>query len=113
MRTSIPKRIRNRVLSLAGGLCELCGTVLTQWHCDHVTAHFYVNEHALENLQALCPPCHAIKTKIDMGQIAKVRRMAMETGQQARRARRGHGLIRSRPFDKTLSKKMDGTVIRK
>lgn len=113
MRTAIPKRTRQRVYDLANGACELCSAPLTgRWDCDHATPHFYVQGHDVENLQALCVDCHALKTKIDVHGIAKVRRQAGETGQQARRARRGIGMIKSRGFDKTLRKKMDGSVLR-
>ena len=41
--------------------------------------------------------CHAIKTKKDVADIAKAKRMAGETGQYARRKRREKPLIQSNP----------------
>lgn len=111
-RQAIPKKLRAQCFALAGGKCEMCSVKLTgRWDCDHATAHFYTGAHDVENLQALCTACHKTKTLIDMGHIAKVRRQARETGQQARRDRRGHGLIQSRGFSKTLRKRMDGSVV--
>lgn len=65
-----------------------------------------------ENIRALCRKCHAEKTAEDAKPIAKIRRLRGEKGQQARRAKHGSKL-RSRGFDKTYRKRMDGTVERR
>lgn len=51
-------------------------------------------------------PCAKAKTTADVQQIAKARRQGGETGQQARREKRGKGSIPSRGFDKSLRKPM-------
>lgn len=56
--------------------------------------------------------CHKAKTKGDVKRIAKAKRQGGETGQCARRERNGPRL-KSRGFDRTLSKKFSGKVIRK
>lgn len=115
-RPSIPKRLRAQCFALANGKCEHCGSKLDPkaWDCDHVDPHHYVKCHDIENLQALCKPCHAAKTAMDVHGIAWVRHMRMETGQQARRARRKaegkQPLIQNKGFDKGLRKRLDGTV---
>lgn len=42
---------------------------------------------------------------------AKTKAQAGETGQYARRQKRGHGSIQSRGFDKTRTKRFDGSVV--
>ena len=61
--------------------------------------------------QAYLPACHKLKTVMDLGRIAKAKSQARLTGQQARRKRRGKGLIQSRGFDKRYRKKMNGEVV--
>ncbi|GEM_PF-568382 len=51
----------------------------------------------LENRGLLRKPCAMEKTRADLAQIAKARAQGGETGQYARREKRGHGLIVNRP----------------
>lgn len=51
---------------------------------------------ALENRALLRKPCAMAKTKADLAVIAKARAQGGETGQRARRERRGEGLIPGR-----------------
>lgn len=69
-------------------------------------------DHDQVALVPLCKPCHALKTSADAKRIAKTRRQAGLTGQQARRKRKGP-TMKSRGFDKRYKKKMDGTVERR
>jgi len=57
-----------------------------------------------ENRMLFRLPCAKGKTKDDVARIAKSKAMAGETGQRARRAKRGHGLIQSRGFQKPEGK---------
>ena len=50
--------------------------------------------------RALLPACHANKTKTDVANIAKAKRLAGETGQKKRRDSRGGSSIKGRGFDK-------------
>lgn len=115
MGRSIPKMMRARVFARALGRCEMCSCklALNNWDCDHVVEHFYTGTHDEANLRALCKPCHRAKTVANQTRIAKTRRMAGEAGQQARRARRDRSLWKSRGFDKGLTKKMDGSVVKR
>ena len=51
----------------------------------------------IENRRFYRWPCALKKTKGDLAKIAKADRQAGETGQRARRERRGSGSIKSRP----------------
>lgn len=67
--------------------------------------------------QLMCVPCHKEKTRRDIKNIAKVRRISGGKTQADKRATRGPKLrsnakLKSRGFDKSLSKKMNGTVTR-
>ena len=52
---------------------------------------------ALENRGFWRKPCAMEKTRRDLALIAKARAQGGETGQRARREKRGHGTIKSRP----------------
>jgi len=69
-------------------------------------------DHDETALVPLCRKCHSDKTKADVKRIAKCRRQAGVTGQQARRKKNGSKL-KSRGFEKSLSKKFSGEIIRK
>ena len=55
-----------------------------------------MGKHEPDNWQALCVPCHAIKTKVDNREAKKGARIRLEKGQQARRKAKG-SQIKSRP----------------
>lgn len=60
----------------------------------------------IENRRLFRKLCATEKTKPDKARIAKAKRQGgIETGQQARRARRDRPLIPSRPFQKSENKK--------
>ncbi len=56
--------------------------------------------------------CHKAKTKGDVKRIAKAKRQSGETGQRARREKNGPRL-KSRGFDRTHSRKFDGSVVKR
>lgn len=56
--------------------------------------------------QLMCVTCHKIKTLRDVKNIAKVKRL-----QRGRKPTKRP--IKSRGFDKTRSRKMDGTVVKR
>lgn len=64
---------------------------------------------AIENRHLFREPCAKRKTKGDAGRIAKAKAQGGETGQRARRDRRGAGSIKSAGFG-PRSRKFDGTV---
>lgn len=63
---------------------------------DHRVPNAILFEGDAIDWQALCKPCHAVKTKQDVKTAAKTKRLSGETGQRARRERRDRPLIQSR-----------------
>lgn len=93
--------------------CAICGDKLRdpiEW--DHVRALALLGTDSTDNIQAVHAACHQTKTRGDMKAIAKAKRLErfMETGKHRNRKSRP---IQSRGFDKSLRKRMDGTVERR
>ena len=107
------------VLLRQGVVCPGTGEIVHQVEWDHrIPVELHVKDsidpNRTDNWQALDPDYHrTVKTPADAKVIAKVKRAAGETGQQARRKKRGGSSIKSRGFDKTFKKKLDGTVERR
>lgn len=63
----VPAKLRRRVLSLTGGMCEIlsrgCTGVATE--VDHIIPVAEGGTDELDNLQAACPGCHRIKTQAE------------------------------------------------
>lgn len=62
--------------------CEMCG--LTHWHgdelpleLDHINSNHFDNR--IENLQILCPNCHAVETRKRRGTVGMVDILALDT----------------------------------
>lgn len=76
--TKIPPRVIERVARKADGRCVACtretGPALPG-ECDHITPLILGGEHRERNLQWLCKPCHASKTRLDTKLKAKVARI--------------------------------------
>ena len=54
--------------------CRICETVLPpSYEVDHITPLALGGSNGLGNLQALCPACHATKTRVDIADIAAAR----------------------------------------
>lgn len=92
--------------------CWFCGKKLreTGHEYDHSKPLALGGTNETENFYALCPTCHEHKTKADIEAIARAKRRSGETGQVARRKKRGGSSIKSRGFDNTLTKGFDGKV---
>ena len=58
------KTRRAAVIARAGGLCQACGSE-RPLEVDHIVNVAEGGTHELDNLQALCHPCHSIKTKAE------------------------------------------------
>jgi hypothetical protein len=93
---------------------------LSLFHFDHNMLHSYGSEDrdSYYNLTPMMIRAHREKTKQDAKIIAKSRRIrAGLLGGSAREAGsnpvRSTNRLRSRGFDKTLRKKMDGTVLKR
>src|SRR5271166_1899784 len=55
-------------------ICEQCGAMAKAWEIDHAIADGLLGEPTLSNAVVLCRPCHAEKTKADVGAIAQAKR---------------------------------------
>ena len=109
-RGPMTKARRLRIYLACNGRCvcgckvEMVGTVI-----DHRIPLFMGGADDDTNLRFLCGPCDRIKTGGDKGDIGKVRRiLARNDG-----TRRPRKVIPSRGFDKTKTKRFDGTVVTK
>lgn len=109
------KRQRVRMFRRSGGCCEVKGCrrkipagdiwVAGHWPIPHALGGRTI----LKNSRVECSYCSTDTQKEDTGRIAKAKRQAGETGQQARRARRDKPLIQNRGFYKGPLKQKIGT----
>jgi len=88
--------------------CAICGEPVLpeddiEW--DHIWALTHGGPHTYSNLRPLHFACHKVKTKADIQARAKVRRITGETKGRVSKP------LRSRGFDKTKSRKFNGTVV--
>lgn len=68
---AIPARVKIRVFDAFGGRCSVCtlriaGKLRPAY--DHATAIINGGKNRETNLQLLCVPCHAVKTKTDVAE---------------------------------------------
>lgn len=112
-RKPFPKAVTEAVQERSGGTCEAEGCIRPGAEYDHDLPVALGGESTLENCRLLCSVHHAIKTAADVKAIAKADRASGRSGQYARRQRAGGSRIKSRGFDATYRKKMDGTVERR
>lgn len=90
--------------------CSICGEILKpaddiEW--DHIWALTHGGPHDYSNLRPLHYECHKIKTKADIQARAKVLRITGVTKGRVSKP------LRSRGFDKTKTKRFDGSVVRR
>ena len=74
---AIPARVKVRVFDRAGGRCAECTLPIVgklRPAYDHIIAIINGGKHAESNLQLLCVPCHAAKTKADVAEKSTVAR---------------------------------------
>ncbi len=106
-------RDRGRCVNCHKKLSRRAGLAFPAAEFDHDNADGFGGDNSLENCKTLCHDCHSVKTKDDTKRMAHADRQGVRTGQQARRKKRDKPLMQSKGFDKTLTKKMDGTVVRR
>lgn len=113
-RPSMTKARRARIWERDGGVCYICGEKVAlgeAWDVEHRIAWALSFDDSDDNLAvAHKDGCHSTKTKADVKSIARAKRMAGETGQQARRKKENYRPIPSKPFDKTVTRGFDGKV---
>lgn len=76
---AIPPRVRLRVFERYGGTCQLTGRKIMpgdKWDLDHVKPLAMGGEHRESNLQPVLKSAHIEKTKHDVAELAKARRLA-------------------------------------
>ncbi len=111
-RRSFTAKQRNMIANRQEWRCNVCKCDLfgIAFDIDHIQRLDALGKHEPDNWQALCVPCHAIKTKVDNREAKKGRRIRGEAGQRARRDKRGGSMLKSRGFDRTKTKGFDGKV---
>lgn len=74
---AIPAGVKERIARKAEDCCQKCGTPIAgkRAEFDHVIPLILGGQHRESNLQLLCTPCHAAKTKLDVRLKAKVARV--------------------------------------
>jgi len=74
---AIPTRVKVRVFDRAGGRCAACTLAIVgglRPAYDHIQAFINGGSHRESNLQLLCVPCHALKTKTDVAEKSVIYR---------------------------------------
>lgn len=61
IRRNFSKTVKQKTLARQTYLCKLCGKFLNMINFDHINGNRSNND--LSNCQALCPDCHADKTR--------------------------------------------------
>ncbi|MDP4006941.1 HNH endonuclease signature motif containing protein [Methylobacterium sp. NEAU K] len=83
-RREFSKAVLRAALARADGRCEgmltdgsrcPCTLQVGRFHYDHIIPTALTEDASLANCQVLCRPCHAAKTVVDIGTIARVRRV--------------------------------------
>lgn len=110
-RPSMSKARKLRIWERERGLCDLCGQKVQAgeaWEVEHVIPWALSFDDSDGNLKIAHKDgdCHAAKTKVDVGRIAKAKRQGGETGQQARRAKNGPSM-KSGPSRWAKGRKLD------
>lgn len=84
IRREFSKAVQRAALARANGRCEgvltddsrcPCALQVGRYHYDHIVPAALTEDASLANCQVLCRPCHAAKTVVDVGVIARVRRV--------------------------------------
>ena len=91
-------------------VCAACGQPAKRWEFDHIIALAIGGADEIENLRAVCPPCHAVKTKDDVKRAAKVKRIQRTQRGERSRSRKGRPLP-SKPI--TQWRSMSGKIRKK
>lgn len=69
MRVPIPNTLKQSVLKRQNYKCKKCSVFLDVYDIDHIVPYRVDPVHRLSNLQALCPTCHARKTRREAKQL--------------------------------------------
>jgi 5-methylcytosine-specific restriction endonuclease McrA len=109
---AIPPRVKDRIFARCGGRCQDCRRELdaiNKPEFDHIVSLINGGRHAEFNLQTLCKPCHAAKTRVDVAEKSRVyERRASNLGFTPRKSR-----LQSRGFAKFEAQRTATRPIRK
>lgn len=70
MRAPIPTHYKQTILRRQDHKCKVCSMFLDVYDIDHIVPYRVHGVHKLKNLQALCPTCHARKTRKEATELA-------------------------------------------
>lgn len=99
--------MKRAALAKSDGRCARCDDNLSGGvEFDHFIPLWMKGAHSVENLDALCIPCHDRKTADDAANRAKCIRIARTEAGEIQPA----GRLRGRGFDKTHTRGFDGKV---
>ncbi|CAN7304835.1 HNH endonuclease [Phenylobacterium sp. LjRoot164] len=112
-RKGFTKAQRRGVWTAYDGCCAGCDEPLVPgWAIDHRIPLELGGLHEPSNWQALCTDCHKGKTREDIRQIAKARRIRKRASEGAAPSRLRSGrALQSAGFDKSKSKKFNGAIV--
>lgn len=98
-----------RKFAAQGGFCAKCRCDLVRsgYERDHIVRHDALGKTDYNNLQLLCPPCHAVKSRNDNREAKKGRRIRGDNKPRVKKT------IPSRGFSTTLRRRMNGKTERK
>lgn len=113
--SAIPARVRLRVFEAFGGRCALSGRKIMpgdEWQLDHRIPLAMGGEHSEANLQPVLATAHRLKTKADVADIAKARRVKLKhvgAWPKPKRRLQGRGFEKGRntSFSTTKSEKRE------
>jgi len=99
---AIPARVKVRVFDRSGGVCAICTCTIVgklRPAYDHKIALINGGQNRESNLQLLCVPCHATKTKADVAEKSRVYR------------KRSAHLGIKKPRTMTRWRRFDGSIV--
>jgi hypothetical protein len=94
---AVSRAMKERVRREQGGICARSWCEAPAVDVDHIIPLWNYGKNVRANLEALCPDCHGQKTAAEAKVRAKAKAQGGETGQKARRDRRGGSSIKARP----------------
>lgn len=112
-RKEFSRKTKRDAFMRAAGNCEGCGAKLTvgKMAYDHVNPDGLTGEPTLENCEVLCKPCHAVKTQIDVANIARAkRRQDSHLGIRPPTTMKGQG-FRKAPPQQSATRKIEKLTI--
>lgn len=109
-RPPVPTAIKRAAWQKNNGFCTWPGCASKGDILEHLLPWAFVLEHRLENLEPRCADHAKEKTRDDIKRIRKATRQAGQYGSQYARRKRNGPQIKSRGFDRSLRKKMNGTI---